>query len=127
MDYEFICQGDGRPVARLAMGQEAFGHWLNDEIGYSCSRIDAVLQAIAQLALGEQEQWSLTGRVYSLHLDQEEAEVAANVVHFEFPDELEPEMAYYDEEQMAGCGLEDLRRLLLAWQAFVTGEGALQP
>ena len=31
MDYEFVCKGEGLPVARLAMGQEAFGHWLNDE------------------------------------------------------------------------------------------------
>jgi uncharacterized protein YacL (UPF0231 family) len=127
MDYEFVCKGEGLPVARLAMGQAAFGHWLNDEIGYSRSRIDEVLQAIARLAAGEQEQWSLPGRVYSLHLDQEEAEVAANVVRFDFPDELEPDMAYYDEEQMAGGGLEDLRHLLLSWLAFVTAEGALQP
>ena len=53
--------------------------------------------------------------------------MAANVVRFDFPDELEPDMAYYDEEQMAGGGLEDLRHLLLSWLAFVTAEGALQP
>ena len=39
-----------------------------------------------------------------------------------FADELEPDMAYYDEEQMSGCGLDDLRHLLLAWRAFVREE-----
>lgn len=125
MDYEFLCEADGRPVARLAMGQEAFGHWLNDEIGYSRGRMAQVLEAIAGLQAGNLEQWSLPGKGYSLHLDEEEAEVAANVLRFDFPEELEPDMVYYDDEQMAGCGLADLQHLLSSWREFVEAEGAM--
>lgn len=125
MDYEFLCAADGRPEARLAMGQEAFGHWINDEIGYSRGRMNQVLAVIADLQAGKLEQWSLPGKGYSLHLDEEEAEVAANVLRFDFPEELEPDMAYYDDEQMAGCGLADLQHLLSSWREFVAGEGAL--
>ena len=122
MDYEFIREPDGRLKAYLSMGHEAVGHWLNDEMGSQLSLMQEVLADIDALQRGEQETISRHGTVYSLHLSDEEAEVAANVVQFEFADELEPDMAYYDDEQMAGCGLEDFQRLLLAWHDFVRAE-----
>ena len=124
MDYEFIREPDGSLKAYLSMGHEAVGHWLNDEVGTNLALIEAVLADIDAVLRGVQEAVDRHGAVYTLHLGDEEAEVAANVVQFEFADDLEPDMAYYDDEQIAGCGLADFQRLLLAWQEFVRAEQA---
>ena len=122
MDYEFVAGADGRLVAKLSMGQEAIGHWINDELGTDLARMDNMLSAIGRLQQGEEEQLRFQGQVYSLLMGDDEVEVMANVVNFTFPEELEADMAYYDDEQMAGCGLDDFQNLLQAWRAFVLEE-----
>lgn len=122
MDYEFVAGADGRLVAKLSMGQEAIGHWINDELGTDLARLDSMLSAIGRLQQGEEEQLRFPGQVYSLLMGDDEVEVMANVVNFTFPEELEADMAYYDDEQMAGCGLDDFQSLLQAWRAFVAEE-----
>ena len=84
--------------------------------------IEQLLQDIERVQQGELELITLHSGGYTLQLGDDEAEISANVVQFDFADELEPDMAYYDEEQMSGCGLDDLRHLLLAWREFVVAE-----
>ncbi len=122
MDYEFTKQADGRLRVKLAMGHEAFGHWLNDTIATNLTLLADVLLDVERVQQGEVEMLTLHSAGYTLQLGDGEAEISANVVQFEFGDELEPDMAYYDDEQMSGCGLEDFQRLLLAWQDFVQSE-----
>lgn len=122
MDYEFTKQADGRLRAKLAMGHEAFGHWLNDAIATNLTLLADILRDVERVQQGEVEMLGLHSAGYTLQLGDGEAEISANVVQFEFGDELEPDMAYYDDEQMSGCGLEDFQRLLLAWQDFVQSE-----
>ena len=122
MDYEFTKQADGRLRVKLAMGHEAFGHWLNDAIATNLTLLADVLRDVERVQQGEVEMLTLHSAWYTLQLGDGEAEISANVVQFEFGDELEPDMAYYDDEQMSGCGLEDFQRLLLAWQDFVQSE-----
>jgi len=122
MDYEFTKQADGRLRVKLAMGHEAFGHWLNDAIAMNLTLLADVLRDVERVQQGEVEMLTLHSAGYTLQLGDGEAEISANVVQFEFGDELEPDMAYYDDEQMSGCGLEDFQRLLLAWQDFVQSE-----
>ena len=122
MDYEFIKQVDGRLRVKLAMGHEAFGHWLNDAIASNLTLLADILRDVERVQQGEVEMLTLHSAGYTLQLGDGEAEISANVVQFEFGDELEPDMAYYDDEQMSGCGLEDFHRLLLAWQDFVQSE-----
>ena len=122
MDYEFTKQVDGRLRVKLAMGHEAFGHWLNDAIATNLALLADVLRDVERVQQGEVEMLTLHSAGYTLQLGDGEAEISANVVQFEFGDELEPDMAYYDDEQMSGCGLEDFQRLLLAWQDFVQSE-----
>ena len=122
MDYEFTKQADGRSRVKLAMGHEAFGHWLNDAIATNLTLLADVLLDVERVQQGEVEMLTLHSAGYTLQLGDGEAEISANVVQFEFGDELEPDMAYYDDEQMSGCGLEDFQRLLLAWQDFVQSE-----
>lgn len=122
MDYEFIREPDGRLRVRMGMGHEVVGHWINDELSTHLPSIDAVLQDIAAVQAGESDYLTRTTKVYSLHLGDDEAEIVVNVLQFDFADELEPDMSYYDDEQMAGCGLDDFQRLLLAWRDFVVKE-----
>ena len=122
MDYEFTKQADGCLRVKLAMGHEAFGHWLNDAIATNLTLLADVLLDVERVQQGEVEMLTLHSAGYTLQLGDGEAEISANVVQFEFGDELEPDMAYYDDEQMSGCGLEDFQRLLLAWQDFVQSE-----
>lgn len=122
MDYEFIKQADGRLRVKLAMGHEAFGYWLNDAIASNLTLLADILRDVERVQQGEVEMLTLHSAGYTLQLGDGEAEISANVVQFEFGDELEPDMAYYDDEQMSGCGLEDFQRLLLAWQDFVQSE-----
>lgn len=97
MDYEFIKQADGRLQARLAMGHEAFGHWLNEQIATDLPLLEQVLRDIDRVQQGEVEVISLHSGGYTPQLGDEEAEISATV-QLEFADELEPDMAYYDEE-----------------------------
>ena len=122
MDYEFTKQADGCLRVKLAMGHEAFGHWLNDAIASNLTLLADILRDVERVQQGEVEMLTLHSAGYTLQLGDGEAEISANVVQFEFGDELEPDMAYYDDEQMSGCGLEDFQRLLLAWQDFVQSE-----
>ena len=122
MDYEFTKQADGRLRVKLAMGHEAFGHWLNDAIASNLTLLADILRDVERVQQGEVEMLTLHSAGYTLQLGDGEAEISANVVQFETGDELEPDMAYYDDEQMSGCGLEDFQRLLLAWQDFVQSE-----
>lgn len=119
MEYEFIRGLDGQARARLAMGQEVFGRWLSEELGGDLVRIEALLASIDALQRGEQEQISQIGRIFSLHMEADEVELMDNALHLTPEEGLEPELHYYDDESMAGCGLEDLAGLLRAWRAFL--------
>ncbi|WP_409421093.1 YacL family protein [Pseudaeromonas sp. ZJS20] len=119
MEYEFIRDTQGRLKAKVAMGQEVFGRWLSEELGADLPRLEALLADIAALEAGEKEQVSHYGQAFSLHLESEEVELVDNALRFEFDEELEPDLSYYDEESLGGCGLVDFALLLRAWQQFV--------
>lgn len=122
MDYEFIAEPDGSLKAYLSMGHEALGHWLNDELGEDLDAGARVLALLSQSEANPDTVASLPGKIYNLTIADGEVEVMANVVQFEFPDELEPDMSYYDDEQMSGCGVQDFMMLLRNWLAFVREE-----
>jgi len=119
MDYEFLRDERGHHSARLSMGHEALGAWLTEELGTDLMLGETILAELAALRAGERETLVRAGGQFRLSVADDEVEVAAHVVAFEFDDELEPDMAYYDEEQLAGCGLADFESLLRAWLQFV--------
>lgn len=61
------------------------------------------------------------GALLSLLLTHEEAEVKANVLNIEQDEDLD-DLAYYDDEQLAMCGLEDFAQVLGSWRAFIRNE-----
>ena len=67
-------------------------------------------------------EYRLNGGDYSLLLTHEEAEVKANALNIELGEDLD-DLAYYDDEQLAMCGLEDFAQVLGSWRAFIRNEG----
>lgn len=121
MDYEFLRDPFGGYRARFSMGHEAIGQWLIDEVGKDEQKIATLLASIEQLSLRQRTEYQLIGADYSLLLTHEEAEVKANVLHFD----VEPageDLVYYDDEQLAMCGLEDFAKILTSWRTFIRNE-----
>lgn len=116
MDFEFFRDLNGACRARCSMGHEAFGQWLTDEV--STAEADALLGVIAELEGGLREEYRKVYAEFTLLLGKDEAELAAHTLAFS-GDELEEGMAYYDDELFAGCGLDDLARVLEQWRAFI--------
>ncbi len=121
MDYEFLRDAAGRHSARLSMGHEALGAWLTEELGRDQVFGQQLLTELAALRSGERETLVHCGSQFRLSVADDEVEVAAHALAFDVGDELEPDMGYYDEEQLAGCGLADFEVLLRAWLHFVAG------
>ena len=64
---------------------------------------------------------SITNKRELSLLTHEEAEVKANVLNIELDEDLD-DLAYYDDEQLAMCGLEDFAQVLGSWRAFIRNE-----
>ncbi|MBL1379418.1 YacL family protein [Zobellella iuensis] len=116
MDFEFFRDLTGACRARFSMGHEAFGQWLSDEV--SPAEAEALLGVIRELEERRREEFRKIYAEFTLLLSKEEAELAAHTLAFA-NDELEEGMAYYDDELFAGCGLDDLARVLEQWRAFI--------
>jgi uncharacterized protein YacL (UPF0231 family) len=121
MDYEFRRDPFGGYRARFSMGHEAIGQWLIDEVGKDEEKLDELFSIIDQLSNRTRTEYQLHGGDYSLLLTHEEAEVKANVLNIEQDEDLD-DLAYYDDEQLAMCGLEDFAQVLGSWRAFIRNE-----
>ncbi|AUX73614.1 protein YacL [Erwinia pyrifoliae] len=119
MEYEFLSDITGAVKVRMSMGHEAVGHWFNDEVSGNPEILAEVEAAIAQVK-GSERQWQRVGREYTLLLDEEEVMIRANQLGFE-GDEMEEGMAYYDEESLSFCGVEDFLMVIAAYRAFLLG------
>ncbi|WP_024871349.1 YacL family protein [Tolumonas lignilytica] len=120
MDHEFVRDIEGRCLARLSMGHEAFGFWLTDELGVDISQCNELLKTTARLLHGGDD-FKLSGKTFCLYLDQDSATVSALELQFETEiEDNELGLSYYDDELFAACGLDDFEQLLLAWRDFIT-------
>ena len=84
-------------------------------------KLDELFAIIDQLSSRARTEYRLLGGDYSLLLTHEEAEVKANVLNIEQDEDLD-DLAYYDDEQLAMCGLEDFAQVLGSWRAFIRNE-----
>lgn len=121
MDHEFVRDIEGRFIARLSMGHEAFGSWLTDELGTDVARCDELLAIIKHIPQSD-DGYECKGDVFRLYLDQEAATVSALELQFETSSEQSQELglSYYDDELFAACGLDDFEQLLTAWRTFIS-------
>lgn len=116
MEFDFLRDLDGRCRARCDMGHEAFGQWLTDEV--DAAEASRLLDAITKLDARQQDEFRQEYAEFSLALSDGEAELVGHGLAFD-NDELEEGMSYYDDAHYAGCGLDDLARLLTQWRAFL--------
>lgn len=119
MDYQFIRNENAQPVAEFSMGAEAMARWFNEELGCDKNKITQLLDIISQLQRKQITTYLLKGTEYQLHLDTEEAEVLSKWLSNEAPEDLPEGTELYDQESIAGCGLEDFKQVLESWQDFI--------
>lgn len=125
MEYQFY-QGNRGPVAELSMEQAAIGRWLSDEIGNDTDRISGLLHNIEQIQDGIFEALDINGKEFILSLNRDEVEIKANSIAENFDDDSQEQMSadglnFYDSEDIAGCGLDDFKDLLIAWLEYCSG------
>lgn len=121
MDYKFYKEISGKPVAECEPEASTFGDWLTAELGNNSEAVTALLTIIEQLQSDELQSHKLKGNDYTLILDQDEAELHSHLGYWDEDAEL-PEGTELDQQTALGCGLEDLKELLLEWQEFIEGQ-----
>ncbi|WP_114192747.1 protein YacL [Edaphovirga cremea] len=119
MDYEFLRDVTGQVQVRFSMGHEVVGHWFNEEVKGDMHLL-AKVEAAAADVKGSERHWQLEGHEYTLWLDGEEVMIRANLLEFE-GDEIEEGMAYYDEESLSLCGVEDFLQVIQKYREFAAG------
>ena len=116
MEFEFFRDLNGHHRARFTMGHEALGQWLTDDVDPAEAR--DLLLVIEDITGRKREEFKKVYSEFSLLLTREEAELSAHALAFDTA-EMDEGMVYYDDELYAGCGLDDLQRVLEQWRGFI--------
>ncbi|MGB1237814.1 MAG: YacL family protein [Pseudomonadales bacterium] len=133
MEYSFTRDDLERPVARMNMEAEAFGHWLNIELAGAAAtaQLEAIAHAVDALLIGQRWDYEWRGREFLLRLSRDRAEVVANALlqrdHFSVADDEDIDSELLDDEDVedgtgaglsAHCGLQDFAQLIRAWRDY---------
>lgn len=122
MNYQFVRDQRGQPIAQFEMGSEIFSHWFAEELGNDQDKIATILGAIQQLQSKEIKEFVLEGNDITLSLDPYEVEVRSKILDVDAPIDLPEGTELYDQESISGCGLEDFSSVLSSWKEFVAGK-----
>ena len=122
MNYQFIRDLQGCPLAQFEMGSEAFSRWFSEKLGDQQNKITEIFKVIQQLEERQIKGFVLPGNDISLSLDPYEVEVRSNILDIDAPDQLPEGTELYNQESIAGCGLEDFKLVLSSWSDFVAGK-----
>lgn len=122
MEYEFIHDAiTGEARARFSLEHEVIGPWIETEIGHSSDKLAQLLTAIDQVEKGKKGEVLITGHEYSVSINHDDISVQTNASlngADPLPDMLTTEHINLDQNEVAGCGLDDFRQLLLSWAKF---------
>ncbi|CAH0991886.1 hypothetical protein SIN8267_02001 [Sinobacterium norvegicum] len=120
MDYRFSKDFFGHYQVEISPEQEAFSHWLTNEIGRNQNRCKQVIDSVQKLQQKQCWDFDLNGQTLHLALTREQA-----IIHPGFDDvddDLNDEgLCEHDYRQNADCGLEDFALLIRAWYEFISG------
>lgn len=122
MEYEFIHDAiTGEAKARFSLEHEIIAPWIEVELGNDSDKLSQLLTAIDNVEKGQQHEIVITGHEYSITISQGDVEIYSNASLNE--DEVLSEMLttdhiHFDENEVAACGIEDFRALLLSWSRF---------
>ncbi|MDC8829703.1 YacL family protein [Alteromonas gilva] len=115
MDFEFITDVTGQPLAKCDIESEALGDWLSHDICTDKRAIESLLYMIEQLKNNQRPDVEFTGKIYHLAIADDEVELFLNNSqphHDEFEDD-------YSDGPAAGCGLVEFTHLLESWRDFI--------
>ncbi|OFC69274.1 YacL family protein [Alteromonas confluentis] len=115
MDFEFLTDVTGQPLARCDMESEYFGDWLSHDIGSDKALITSLLHNLDRLLGRQIPDYEFVGKIYHLTIADEEVDLFLNnndIADSQFEDEQ-------PDGPVAGCGLVELKHLLASWQAFI--------
>ena len=125
MEFEFRKDITGELHAHFSMGCEVFSGWLLEEVGSSCSLLNEILQAIAELRDETRSEYQRRGSEYNIRLTLDEVEVCDARIDFNAQELMTDAGAadaldFYDTEAHAVCGLDDFEDMLLEWETFIS-------
>ena len=127
MEYEFqLDPVTGNTRAIFSFEHQILGPWLEVEIGKDIDAFTKVLTTLDAVINKEISEAVISGKEYSVIIDQQDIVIKANITMGENIDEvadmsealLEQGLSIDDNVQ-AMCGLEDFRELLISWSQFL--------
>lgn len=122
MNYQFVRDVSGSPLAQFEMGSELFSLWFSEELSDDNEKIILLFDVIQQLQNKSLKEYVFEGNDITLSLDPYEVEVRSKILDVDAPAELPEGTELYDQESISGCGLEDFLLVLSSWNDFVSGK-----
>ncbi|NQY50325.1 MAG: YacL family protein [Colwellia sp.] len=130
MEYEFVHDAiTGEARALFSLEHEVIGPWMEVEVGHNVNKLTDLLTAIDNIETGQSQEILITGSEYSITLNNEDVSIQTNVsmngslngTGEGLPEMLTDEHIHLDQNEIAACGLDDFRALLLSWGQFTNG------
>ena len=130
MEYEFVHDAiTGEARALFSLEHEVIGPWMEVELGNNVTKLTELLTAIDDIEKGQSTEVLITGSEYSVTLNRDDISIQTNVSMNGslngsgegLPEMLTDEHIHLDQNEIAGCGLDDFRLLLLSWGKFTNG------
>ncbi len=130
MEYEFIHDAiTGEARVLFSLEHEVIGPWMEVELGNNVNKLTEILTAIDNVEKGHPAEVLITGSEYSITLTREDVSIQTNVSMNGslngsgegLPEMLTDEHIHLDQNETAGCGIDDFRALLLSWGKFTNG------
>lgn len=130
MEYEFVHDAiTGEARALFSLEHEVIGPWMEVELGNNIDKLTELLTAIDNVETGQSTEVLITGSEYSVTVSRDDISIQTNVSMNGslngsgegLPEMLTDEHIHLDQNEMAGCGLDDFRALLLSWGKFTNG------
>ena len=127
MEYEFVHDAiTGEARALFSLEHEVIGPWMEVEVGHNVNKLTDLLTAIDNIETGQSQEILITGSEYSITLNNEDVSIQTNVsmngslngTGEGLPEMLTDEHIHLDQNEIAACGLDDFRALLLSWGQF---------
>ena len=122
MEYQYrLDPATGKAQALFSLEHQIMGPWLEVEVYDDVDKIKTLLTAIDDIDKGKKNEVVISGKEYSVIIDQQDVSVRANSSvngSAVLPDEYLEQGFEVDETQLAMCGLEDFRELVLSWSYF---------
>lgn len=130
MEYEFVHDATtGEARAIFSLEHEVIGPWMEVELGNDVNKLTELLTAIDTVTSQPAKEITITGSEYSITLNADDIAIQTNASMNgtlnddaeSLPDMLTDEHINLDQNELAGCGVEDFRAMLLSWGRFTNG------